>query len=173
MRKEDWPGQVPQPHVLGNFRNQNRYFPSAASRARAKRAAREDNSLAHLALVRQLWCCLGHERQNIDCHHLQAGPARQWRGFGMKSPDRWVVPLVRWRHEELHRLGSRHEFEFFMSQGINPYNLAWALWINTGNLATMGRVLVAQQLDGTRRKLQAKELDKWIIDLRPSEWHRL
>ena len=122
-------------------RTESRYFPSAESRARAKRAARADNSLAHLALVRQLWCCLGHEREGIQVHHLRNGPARKTRGLGMKSTDRWVVPILWTRPEELERLGSRHEFRFFLQDGINPYALASALWINTGDLPRMGRVL--------------------------------
>ena len=146
MRRDDWP-QTLNKAMLANFKDPDR-FTKHAGRApwRARRLSRGQ----HLFLVGRLWSTLGHERTDIDCHHLQGGPARKHHGLGMKSPDRFVVPLAHWRHMELHSLGSRHELEYFMDNGgINPYHLADALYINSGELARMGRVLVAHQMQGS------------------------
>lgn len=160
MVQRDWPGQVPQPHVYGNFRCD---LSARAERARTKRAKqraeRVGNDLHHLVRVRQLWCTLGHERGlKIDCHHLQGGPARKFRGLGLKSPDAWVVPLEHFRHMELHALGSRHELDYFMENGgIDPYVLAAALFAITNmGVLTMGRVLTAHQLQGSANLLGRK-----------------
>lgn len=152
MRSEDWPTDL-KPQVLANFKTPRVMRPSAAIRARAKRAQREGNDEAHLAMLRQLWCALGVERP-VDVHHLQGGPARKERGLGMRSPDRWAVPLAHWRHMELHNLGSRNEYAYFMENGgLDPYALAVALWASRGNLVAMSRILVAHQLQGSKALL--------------------
>lgn len=177
MRKQDWPQDLNTPNrVLGNFRPDR--FADVLKRQPAppwmkKRERREGNSAAHLALIRQLWCSLGVEREGIEPHHLKGGSARKERGTGMKATDQWAVPLVWFRHDELERMGSRREFGFFMEQGINPYALAIALYANTGDLPRMGRVLVAHQLDADRRKAQAKNLSGLIVDLTPDDWHQV
>jgi hypothetical protein len=88
---------------------------------------------------------LGPERYRIECHHLKTGPAAPTRGLGMKALDCWVVPLFWLRHSDLENRGSRHEFAFFDDYGINPYELAQALWVNSGDLDRMGRVLAAHK----------------------------
>jgi hypothetical protein len=58
--------------------------------------------------------------------------------------DRWTVPLSRKMHEELERLGSRREWEWFKAHGIeDPLDLANALWHVSGNLEQMRKVLEA------------------------------
>lgn len=148
----NWPGQVPRDRVLANFKPDR--FANRVGRQTwaTRREKREGNSGAHLALVRQLWCTLGPERI-VECHHLQGAVCRRERGLGMKSPDRWVLPLTHQRHMELHALGSRHEQAYFEEYGINPYALATALWENTGDLPRMARVLTAHQLAATKTRL--------------------
>ena len=128
----------------------------AIARSKAKRASREGNNAEHLIHVRQLWCTLGSRdarpREAIHAHHLQGGPCRKLRSLGKRSPDIWTVPLVWWRHEELHALGSRHEYEYFMdnSKGrINPYALAVAL-SSADSLNTKMSILYAHQTQDTR-----------------------
>lgn len=103
---------------------------------------REGNCKKHLALVRQLPCCVTGKRP-VDCHHLKEGLAHE-RGIGRKATDRWAVPLVRFKHEELERLASTQEWAWFRKHGIeDPLELAAALWRNTGDLERMERVLRA------------------------------
>lgn len=137
---------------LNNQRPDRFRKPSKRAIAAAKRAAREDNDEEHLAMIRRLWCTLGHERQSVEAHHLQHGPALKHRGVGMKSPDRFAVPLVHWRHMELHSLGSRNERAYFEEQGIDPYALAEALWANRGDIARLARVLTAHQMQASLKR---------------------
>lgn len=104
---------------------------------------REGNSKRHLALIRQLPCCVTGKRGPSDPHHLREGLAHE-RGIGRKATDRWAVPLCRQLHEEAHRVGSRQEWAWFKARGIeDPLELAAALWRNTGDLDRMLKVLEA------------------------------
>lgn len=130
---------------IANFKEDRFGHMAAPQKWKSRRQLRVGNSEEHLALVRQLWCTLGTERYRIECHHLKSGPALKERGVGMKATDRWAVPLFYARHWDLENIGSRREFDFFMEHGINPYDLANALWANTGDLVRMSRVLKAHQ----------------------------
>lgn len=111
--------------------------PSAAEK-------RDGNSKKHLALVRQLSCCVTGKRP-VDPHHLKEGLAHE-RGIGRKATDRWTVPLCREKHEEVERIGSRNEWAWFKRHGIDdPLELAAALWRNTGDLDRMMRVIEAHR----------------------------
>lgn len=104
---------------------------------------RDGNSKAHLALIRQLPCCITGKRAPSDPHHLREGLAHE-RGIGRKATDRWTVPVCRSIHEDLHKVGSRQEWEWFRKRGIeDPLELAAALYRNTGDLERMQRVLEA------------------------------
>jgi hypothetical protein len=136
----DRPGQVPREHVLANFR------PSLKERVRKKPSAqerREGNSKDHLELVRQLPSCVSGVAGPCDPHHLRSGPALAERGVGMRATDRWVVPLTRAEHDELHRISSRLEEAWFLERGIEVFELANALAVNTGDLERMLRVMQA------------------------------
>lgn len=161
MKRSDWPQEIPTkpswtPHLK---RGPLASFDARVKVKADKRAAREGNSLAHLAMVRQLWCSLGNRedrREVVHPHHLQGGPCRKLRGLGRRSPDCWAVPLVWWRHEELHALGSRHEREYFMDHSgglLDPYALAIALWAISPHLELAARILDAHQRHATRRLL--------------------
>jgi hypothetical protein len=157
MTTPDWPGEVPRKPNGGLYGSllrpdktpTSRYWPSKASKRAAKKAAREGNSVEHLAMLGQLWCTLSFvdakPREAIHLHHLQGGPCAHMR---RRTPDRWAVPLAWWRHEELHAMGSRHELEYFKdhSKGrIDPYALALALWSASPSLAMARRILIAHQ----------------------------
>jgi hypothetical protein len=137
--------QIYRPPVIGNFR------PSIRERAKKKPSAaerREGNSEAHLALIRQLPCCVGGSG-HIDPHHLRCGPAAKERGTGQKATDQWVVPLSREAHEDAHRVGSRAEDGWFRARGIEDVvELARALFRVTGDLDAMRRVLWAHMNGG-------------------------
>lgn len=156
MRSEDWPVDL-QPHVYGNFRNQSRYFPSKAAKARAKRATREGNSDAHLNLIRMLPCTVCERRHGIHAHHLQSGLAAKERGVGMKASDRWAVSLCGEHHADLHRYGSRREVGWFAEFGfISPHALADAYWHSTGDFNRLNRILLAHKLAASRELVSRK-----------------
>jgi hypothetical protein len=137
----DRPQEIRPPKVYGNFR------PSLKDRARKKPSAqerREGNSKDHLELVRQLPSCVSGVAGHCDPHHLRSGPAAQERGVGMKATDRWVVPLMRIEHDELHRISSKLEAEWFRERGVaDVVELANALWLGTGDIERMRKILQA------------------------------
>lgn len=96
----------------------------------------------HLALIRKLPCCVTGVTPAGEAHHLKQGTGE--RGTGMRSSDRWAVPLSHAKHMELERQGSRNEWSWFRAHGItDPLELAAALWANTGDLPRMTKIVQA------------------------------
>lgn len=127
--------------VIPNFRPSVRQRLEAKARKESAARKRPGMSEAHLVLIRQLPCCASGWRAPSDAHHLRQGLSNE-RGVGRKATDRWAVPLSRRMHDDLHRLGSRRELEWFQAHGIeDPLELANALWANTGDLERMRKVL--------------------------------
>lgn len=123
--------------VYGNFRPPRIPNPRKKERARDKRPGM---SPEHLALIRQLPCCVtGLSLPVIDPHHLKSAGER---GAGLKATDRWCVPLCRQKHDEVERIGSRREVAWFHAHGIDPLALAAALWSATGNLDRMRKIVM-------------------------------
>jgi hypothetical protein len=124
---------------LANFR------PPLRDRVKVKPSAqqrREGNCEKHLALIRQLPCCVTGRAGPNDPHHLKSGPAAKERGVGMRATDKWLVPLCRSAHDELERLGSRSEDAWFRAHGIaDVVELAAALWHGTGDVERMTRIV--------------------------------
>lgn len=100
---------------------------------------REGMSPTHLAWVRTLpCCCCPHPHgPGGEAHHLlriqgQSGTAPgHRRGMGLKSPDRWAVPLCRAHHHALHQHGG--EESWFAGQGVDARSLAGRLWLVSGD----------------------------------------
>jgi hypothetical protein len=119
-------------------------------------------SQEHLTAIRHLACALCHNDWAVDPHHMLSGPAARERGMGMKSTDRWALPVCRTHHDEIHRLGSRREIGFFLSFGIEPISLALALWNVSPDEARMARVLEAHKQQAicswqeTRKRIKAQ-----------------
>ena len=155
VERSDWPGQVPRDREYGRFRDPETRYRTKAQR-NAKKVERGLRDPEHLAMVGSLWCALGTERDKaIHLHHLQSGIWRR-RGLGQKSSDYAVVPILWWRHEELHRLGSRHEYEYFMDHSngrLDPYALALAFKAVSPDVKLARRVLLAHQ-DSNRRMVK-------------------
>lgn len=131
--------------VLGNFKptKAQRIKEKTAKPAR-KRAARPGNSEEHLAAIRKLPCCVTLRTPAGDPHHLKNGTGE--RGAGMKSSDRWAVPLCRAAHEDLERVGARNEPRWFKDHGIeNPLDLAAALWAASPNIEAMTKIVLAHR----------------------------
>lgn len=104
---------------------------------------REGNDKQHRKLVALLPCCITGKLPPNDPHHLCSGPAVKERGAGMKATDRWLVPVCREIHDELGRIGTRNEISYFLSHGIDPHELANALWNARGDLAKMTKIVRA------------------------------
>lgn len=132
--------QIKHPKAgLANFR------PPVRERTKVKPSAqqrREGNCEKHLALIRELPCCVTGRAGPNDPHHLKSGPAAKERGVGMRATDRWTVPLCRVAHDEVERIGSRHEEKWFRENGIpDVVELAAALWNSTGDLKRMTKIV--------------------------------
>lgn len=130
--------------VYGDFRVRRSKQPSKPTAV----SERAGNSEPHLVLIRMMPCCVCLESRpkvTVDPHHLRGGEAASERGVGMRATDKWAVPLCRIHHDALHRISSRREKQWFYDGGIDPYDLAVALWVSTGDLERMVNILVTQR----------------------------
>lgn len=144
--------QIEHERVFANFK------PSRGVRERAKRTKksaaerRPGMSASHLDCIRQLPCCscLINKRSNgcrNEAHHLKTGTNE--RGAGMRSTDKWAVPLCRVHHEEVERSGSKNEQTLFATWGIaDTLQLASDLWKSTGDVPKMVRIVYAHKTIG-------------------------
>jgi len=129
--------------ITPNFRPSVRQRLEAKARKRSAADKRPGMSECHLMLIRLLPCCASGRHAPSDPHHLRQGLSHE-RGVGRKATDKWAVPLSRMMHDDLHRLGSNRELEWFQTHGIaDPLELANALWMSTGDLDRMRKVLEA------------------------------
>lgn len=124
------------------------FKPSLRERARKKpslQERREGNCEQHASLIRALPCCVTGITPAGTIHHLKSGPASKERGMGMKAPDWWGVPLCEDAHlNGVERVGTRNEFSWFQAHGIaDVYELAAALWSNTGDVDRMAKIVRA------------------------------
>jgi len=116
----------------------------AAKRAkpRDKRAARPGNSEEHLEALRQCPCVVTLRVPAGEVHHLKYGTGE--RGAGMRSSDRWGLPITRGPHDEIERAGSRNETAVLAGMGVkNPLDLAAALWGASPDVKRMTKVIYA------------------------------
>lgn len=133
--------QIARPRQYGLFRDPG----WRNSRRPDWRSTREGMDPGHLVLIRKLPCAVCPSFSDIEAHHLKSGNARKHRSLGVKAPDRYAVPLCRWlHHAEVERIGSRREEEWFLGHGINPHELANALW-KAETLEAMQKVLAAHK----------------------------
>lgn len=118
--------EVPKQRIIGNFRP-TRSEREKAKRTKDPRAEREGNDEKHLRAIRKCPCCIpGCNVVGVDPHHLKCIPGT--RGTALRAPDQFVVPLCRAHHDDVERIGSRNEVKWFSDRGIDPVNLADALW---------------------------------------------
>lgn len=130
------------PKQLANFK------PAKSERLAAKRQApdkkraqRPGNSEEHLAALRQCPCAITLKMPAGEVHHLKSGTNE--RGAGMRSSDRWGLPLSRAPHDEVERVGSRNETRWFQEHGIDsPIDLAHALWQASPDVERMTKIIL-------------------------------
>ena len=119
--------------VIANFRDR-----LAKKKNSENFKARPGMSPAHLVLIRNLPCCICGV-SGSEAHHVKAGTGE--RGMGLRSTDRWAVPMCHEHHMEVERAGSKKENDWFAQRAVLPGLLAMDLWKGTGNLERMQRVL--------------------------------
>jgi len=130
---------------LGNFK------PSKTARQKAKarkssdkRAERPGNSEEHLAALRKCPCVITLRVPAGEVHHLKQGTNE--RGAGMRSSDKWGLPLAHGPHMELERESSRNEARWFERHGVDaPIDLAAALWAASPDVARMTKIILAHR----------------------------
>lgn len=86
----------------------------------------------HLAWIRTLPCLITGTRP-VDPAHIRYGDERYGKratGAGEKAHDKYVVPLCRAKHDEQHAM---NEVDFWIDHGIDPVQVALALWANSGD----------------------------------------
>ena len=133
--------EIRHERVYGNFKPRGpRQRKTKNSQNYKRRSGMSDE---HLDLVRQLPCCVCGARPRSEAHHLKAGTGE--RGMGLRSTDRWAVPLCRDDHDEVERIGAKRETEWFRAHGIDQLSLALGLWSTTGDLNRMIKVMEAHR----------------------------
>jgi hypothetical protein len=116
--------------------------PSTASEvgkpAIQKRPRQKDDK--HLAFIRTLPSVVSGQYGCDPAHIRMGNPSwgKRETGKGEKSGDMWVVPLTRSQHDEQH-LGS--EAEYWSRVHIDPFKVAAALWIHSGETETCEIIL--------------------------------
>lgn len=96
-----------------------------------KKRPREHNP-NHLAWIRGLPCLITGTRP-VDPAHIRYGDERYGKratGAGEKPHDKYVVPLCRAKHDEQHQ---NNEREWWAKHGIDPIQVALALWSVSGD----------------------------------------
>lgn len=144
------------PHQFGNFK------PKKADRLKAKETPADKrkklpgNSEKHLAILRTLPCCIpGCNKVGGTVHHLKT---TGHRGAGMKSPDKYGLPMCEEHHlHGVERAGSKNEISWFEKRGIEPLELAAALWMVSPDKGAMFRIVIAHKNPSADALLKARE----------------
>lgn len=78
----------------------------------------------YLAWLRTQPCCICGDDVSVEASHLRVGSINHGKpigALGMKSSDRWALPLCSRHHRESHQ---HNELEWWMSRGIDPFALS-------------------------------------------------
>jgi hypothetical protein len=139
----DRPQEIRPPHVFCNFKKPK----DGRKRKNSQRSRKRPGMSAdHLSLIRQMPCCITLVMPGGEAHHVKSNTGE--RGMGLRSTDKWAVPMAHEPHMEVERVGSRKERIWFRERGIDVHALAAALWANTGDLPRMIAVLMVHVRGG-------------------------
>lgn len=86
----------------------------------------------HREWIKTLPCLVTGQRP-VDVAHISYADPRYGKpakGLGEKANDQWVVPLHRTEHDKQH---SMREQTYWKEVGIDPCQVASALWVATGD----------------------------------------
>ena len=131
--------------ILANFKPSRTARQKAkASKSSDKRADRPGNSEEHLVAIRKCPCVVTLRVPAGEAHHLKQNTGE--RGAGMRSSDKWALPLSHVPHMELERESSRNEAKWFERHGVDaPLDLAAALWAASPDVARMTKIILAHR----------------------------
>jgi hypothetical protein len=130
--------EIYRDRLLANFKTSRPLRGSSKWRDR-----RPGMSVSHCELVRLCPCVVCLLTPAGTVHHLKHNTEGE-RGIGVRSTDRWGVPLCPTCHEKIERVGSRNETSHFITVWhVDPHSLARSLWASTGDLAQMTRITIA------------------------------
>ena len=136
--------QVRPPSGQPNFKPPRIERGHKQSDARDERPGMDEK---HLANVRKLPCCI----RGCPCmpggeaHHIKRNGANE-RGMGIRTTDRWAVPLCHTHHiDGVERAGAKNELKWFEGRGVDALDLAVALWGARGDLPKMTRIVIEQK----------------------------
>lgn len=94
----------------------------------------------HLAYVRSLPCCVCGSTRNVEAAHIRMGCeaiGKPPTGMQEKPGDRWTTNLCHYHHQSgvlaQHRVGEK--VFWFEIHGLNPFEIAARLWIESGGAA--------------------------------------
>lgn len=131
--------QIPRDKVIGNFKTPRNKRGHKQSNMAAERPGM---SAEHLANIRRLPCCITLQSSNVQAHHLKSTGAKE-RGIGLRSTDRWAVPLNAEEHiYGVERVGSRNEIKWFADRGVDVLDLAVSLWMARGDFEKMHQIVI-------------------------------
>lgn len=137
--------QVQPPSGTPNFKPARKDRGHKQSNAVAERPGMSE---AHLANIRRLPCCVTLKTGNVQAHHLKQTGAKE-RGIGIRSTDRWAVPLNADDHiNGVERAGSKNEIKWFADRGVDCLELAVSLWIARGDFEKMTALVMQHQKVG-------------------------
>lgn len=124
-------------------------------RPSTKKRPRESSD-GHLKFIRGLPCVVCSTHANVEAAHIRmASPVHGKRetGSGEKPGDKWSLPLCADHHTRLpesqHAIG---EEQFYSRLGINPCDLALALWACTGD-EDVGETIIRLQRERGKQKV--------------------
>lgn len=115
---------------------------TAFSLDKSSRQTKREEDPSHLAFIRLLPSAVSG-RVPCEACHIRIGSAvhrKKHTGLGQKPDDWWVLPLTADEHREQH---SGAELEFWRRHGIDPFELAIALYSVTGNVEA-GKSIIAK-----------------------------
>lgn len=139
---------IPREKVIGNFKRTTEEKMKAKREASGFREERPGMSPEHLALIRKLPCCITLRMPGGEAHHIKDTPDKE-RGMGLRSTDRWTVPMSHEAHVYgVELAGTRNELKWFKDRGIDALELAKALWGATGNLTKMTAIVIEHHQRG-------------------------
>lgn len=91
-----------------------------------KRDRRGGMSRKHLANLRHQPCVACFKEPAGTVHHLKSETGE--RGMGLRSTDKWGLPMCPICHEDIERSGTKNERAVFLGWGVDPHALAAQLW---------------------------------------------
>ena len=141
--------QIYRPKLLANFRKRSKPEKKKNSKFRENRPGMSED---HLKLIRKCPCCVCPTFPAGTCHHRKFGTGE--RAMGVRSTDKWGVPLCLIHHDEVERQGTRREVAWFSQFGIDPHELARSLWESTGDLGKMIRIIQAHKSSSAASRSQ-------------------